>query len=132
MIDSAALISGALAFTGAILGAVFGPYVSTYLATRPTSVISLLQGEALDIATGWNREDSFIVANGPVVRYFLWIREAAMTRWGQSIVSYTEITEWLEEGARGPNGKPTIDRASSSEPHATVTRLIGHVFLIHR
>ena len=52
-------------------------------------------------------------------------------RWGKRIVSYDDIRDWLEAGACGSDGKPTMDRKSARNPDGTPTGLIGFLFAVH-
>ena len=121
---------GLLAFLGAVVGAPLGVYLTKYLATRPRRVVS--SGEAdSHFASGSNSQANYVVAEKFPLEYFRPIHEGAQAKWGEHIVEYEEIEHWLRDGARGPSGKPTINKRSSRNPHATADALIGHVFRRH-
>lgn len=122
------LIMSASAFFGAILGAICGSCLLNNFATRPARVMSLYKGKELDCVSGFNDQSSYIVTGTPTVGYFRKIQEAAVTHWEKSVISYSEILGWLAAGARGPDGKRTIDKKSSKNPEGTASRLVGHVF----
>ena len=62
---------------------------------------------------GFNSAHDWHVAEKPVPDYFEKVYQAAWVHFGKGkCLSYQEILDWVEDGALGPDGKQTIDKAS--------------------
>ena len=130
---TATVAAGVLAFLGAVIGALFSPYVARHLANRPKRLVSQVEPQKMSFWIGGHTDVSYVVAQdrATVSDDLSVIHAAAVANWGAALVSYADMVEWLASGACGSDGKPTIDRVSTANPDGAATQPVGQVFTAH-